>query len=119
MRIPYVSLLAAGALSLGGCADYYGYGGGLGYNGYYGDYGPAYGSPYYGGGYSSGYGYGSPYYGWYDDVYYPGTGVYVYDTYRRPHTMTTRQRSYWSSRSPTTSANSNWSGFNRRGGRHY
>ena len=58
MRIPYVSLLAAGALALGGCADYYGYGGGLGYNGYYGGYG--YGSPYYGGGYYSGYEYASP-----------------------------------------------------------
>ena len=51
MRIPYISLLAAGALALGGCA--------------YGDYGMG-GSPYYsssyGYGYDSGYGY-SPYYG--------------------------------------------------------
>ena len=47
MRIPYISLVAAGALALGGCA-YDGLGLGLGY-----------GSPYYG----SGYGYGSPYYG--------------------------------------------------------
>jgi len=54
MRIPYISLIAAGALTLGGCAygdlGYgFGYGGGYGYNGY----GYDYASPYYGG-------YGSP-----------------------------------------------------------
>ena len=76
MRIPYISLIAAGALTLGGCAygdlGYsVGYGGGYGYGGYgYNSY--DYASQYYGG-------YGSPYYGWYDDYYYPGTGTYVYD----------------------------------------
>lgn len=120
MRIPYISLLAAGALSLAGCADYYGYGGG-----YYGGYG--YAGPYVGLGYSSsyygpygGYGYGYPYFGWYDDYYYPGAGIYVYDTYRRPHAMTTTQRTYWSRRSPALRSGSsrrvreNWSGFDRR-----
>jgi hypothetical protein len=122
MRIPFISLAAAGALALGGCA-YGGYGVGLGYgggygSGYYGDYG--YG-PY-------GYGYGSPYYGWYDDFYYPGAGVYVYDSYRRPHMWNDRQRSYWSSRqrtvrsgtttttaTTTTAPRENWSGFKNRG----
>ena len=126
MRIPYISVLAAGALALGGCA-YDGLGMGLGYGsdpyysgyGYGSPYGYGYGSPYYGGyghsgisvgiGYGSGYygspyyggyGYGSPYYGWYDNYYYPGTGYYVYDQYRRPFAMTTTQRQYWSSRSP-------------------
>jgi len=146
MRIPYISLVAAGAMALGGCAydglglglgygdpynSSYGYGspyyGGYGYgrsglsvgigygSGYYGGYG--YGSPYYGG-----YGYGSPYYGWYDNSYYPGTGYYVYDSYRRPHVMTTSQRQYWSTRSPAlrtttatkTNVRPNWSGFNRK-----
>src|SRR4051794_3193334 len=145
MRIPYISLVAAGAMALGGCAynglglgmgygdPYYGngygygspdYGGygygrsglsvGVGYSSGYGGYG--YGSPYYGG-----YGYGSPYYGWYDNYYYPGTGYYVYDSYRRPRAMTTTQRQYWSGRSPalrTTSARTtvrpNWSGFTRK-----
>jgi hypothetical protein len=116
MRIPFISLAAAGALALGGCAyGDYGYGGvgvGLGY----GDYGYGY-SPY-GYGYSS-LGYGSPYFGWYDDFYYPGTGVYVYDSSRRPHTWNDRQRSYWTSRrqAATTSGShrlsTNWSGFNR------
>jgi hypothetical protein len=147
MRIPYISLVAASAMALGGCA-YDGLGLGMGYgNGYspygYGGYG--YGSPYYGGGYGyggssisvgigsgyggyygspyyGGYGYGSPYYGWYNDYYYPGTGYYVYDTYRRPHTMTTTQRQYWASRSPAlrtttstrTTVKPNWSGFNAK-----
>lgn len=121
MRIPYISLLAAGALSLAGCAGYYGYGGD-----YYGGYG--YAGPYVGLGYSSGYGpyyggygYGYPYFGWYDNFYYPGAGIYVYDSYRRPHVMTTSQRTYWTRRSPslrtgsTTQVRENWSGFGRRG----
>lgn len=121
MRIPYISLLAAGALSLGGCAGYYGYGGdyygGYGYAGPYAGLG--YSSGYYGP-YSGGYGYGYPYFGWYDNFYYPGAGVYVYDTYRRRHAMTTTQRAYWTGRSPalrtgsTRRVRENWSGFNRR-----
>jgi hypothetical protein len=116
MRIPYISLLAASALALGGCA-YGDLGLGLGYGSpYYGsyyDYG--YDSPYYGAGYYGGF----PYYGWYDNYYYPGSGYYVYDTYRRPHVMTVTQRQYWTSRSPalrtssTTTVRANWSGFNR------
>jgi hypothetical protein len=127
MRIPYISMLAAGALALSGCAygdlglgygdPYYGYGYGSPYYGY------GYGSPYYGGGfgYSSYYGgFGMPYYGWYDNFYYPGTGYYVYDSYRRPHVMSSRQRVYWSQRSPAlrtrgtrSSVRENWSGFDR------
>jgi hypothetical protein len=120
MRIPFISIAAAGALALGGCAyGDFGYGGvSVGYGDYgYGPYG--YANPYYGAGY--GYDYGSPYFGWYDDYYYPGTGVYVYDSYRRPHMWNDRQRSYWTSRrqTVTTTAGShtlrtNWSGFDRR-----
>ena len=89
--------MAAGALALGGCAyGDLGYGSataavtaayGYGYGGYYGGYG-------YGGGYG-GYGYGgygitdTPHYGWYDDYYYPGSGIYVYDSYRRRHVWNT------------------------------
>lgn len=133
MRIPYISLVAAGALALGGCA-YGDLGYGLGYGGGYYDYG--YGSPYYGASYGSsyygGYGYGSPYYGgygmgspyfgWYDNYYYPGTGYYVYDVNRRPYRMSSTQRSYWSSRSPalrtssvtTRTVRPNWSAFDHR-----
>jgi hypothetical protein len=135
MRIPFISLAAASALALSGCA-YGDLGMGLGYGDYgYGSpyYGYGYGSPYYGYGYSpySGYGYRSGYYGgfgyspfgWYDNYYYPGTGIYVYDTYRRPTVWSSRQRSYWTSRQrvATTSGTKvvatttpNWSTFNRR-----
>ncbi len=123
MRIPMISLTAAGALALAGCAYGYGdfgYGGGYGYGGYggYGGYSP-YG--YYGG---SAYGLGS-YYGWYDDFYYPGVGVYVYDSHRRRHNWNDRQRSYWTQRqnnvvrtndvrSTRPAMRENWTGFNQR-----
>lgn len=115
MRIPYISLAAVGALALGGCAyggyggyGSLGYGGGYGSAGYYGDYG--YGS------------YGSPYWGWYDDFYYPGTGIYVYDRQRRRHVWNDRQRNHWNGRRQAVVSSSqsrpvlreNWSGFNRR-----
>ena len=123
MRIPYISLLAAGALALGGCAyDNYGYG--------YGPYsglsvGVGYGSGYYGG-YGGYGGYYNSYlpFGWYDDFYYPGSGIYVYDSYRRPHVWSSSQRAYWSGRrsqyehhSGTTWSGSNWDGYTHR--RHH
>ena len=108
MRIPYISLLAAGALALGGCADYYG--GGLGYGSYYGGYGGYYG-----------YGYGYDPFGWYGDYYYPGVGVYVYDTHHNRHYWDDSQRRYWSGRrsqyeshSGHTWNSANWSGYNHR-----
>ena len=131
MRMRISTLMLAGsALALGGCA-YGGLGVGLGYGSGYGGYGSygygspyygyGYGSPYYGGYYGSSYGYGSPYYGWYDNYYYPGTGYYVYDSYRRPRVMTTSQRTYWSTRSPAltttstkTTVRPNWTAFNNR-----
>jgi hypothetical protein len=138
MRTRVALLAAAGAAMLGGCADY-GYGGygsglsiGLGYGGgYYSPYDYGYGySPF---GYGYGYGpfdyggwYSDPYFGWYGGGYYPGTGVYVYDSYRRPHRWNDQQQRYWTQRqqSVTTTATTsnrqrpqfheNWSGFNRR-----
>lgn len=84
------------AVGLSGCA----------YNGLYSGISVGYGNagyydPYYGYGYGAGYpgyGYGlsyAPYWGWYDNFYYPGTGFYVYDIYRRPHRWTDAQRRYW------------------------
>jgi hypothetical protein len=147
MRIPFISLITASAIALGGCAyggvglgygdpySSYGYGGGYGsYGGYgsgYGNYGGygynsgygGYGNPYgYGAGYGygSGFGYGSPYFGWYDGFYYPGTGYYVYDTYRRPRAWSDAQRRYWMDRHKRASSqgikpvtSSNWGGFER------
>jgi len=112
MRIPYISIMAAGALALGGCA-YGDYGYGMGYGGYYGDYG--YGTPYYG------YGYGSydPF-GWYGDYYYPGVGIYVFDRDRHRHRWNADQQRYWSSRRTQWQSRSgaavtreNWRDFDR------
>jgi len=136
MRFPFLRLSAtalAAGITLGGCA-YNPYGSGLsvgvGYGSGYGNYGYGY-DPYYDGyyggyssyGYGSRYGYGgySPYFGWYDGLYYPGTGYYVYDSYRRPHRWTDRQRAYWqqrqqayrSSGTTTRQISDNWSDFRR------
>lgn len=110
----------------------YGYGGYGGYGSY--GYSPYGYSPYGYSGYGySPYGYGgysSPYWGWMGDYYYPGTGYYVYDRYRRPHRWTDRQRRYWSTRreralssTPGTTAKQqavreNWSDFDRRSSRN-
>ncbi|HWJ58532.1 MAG TPA: hypothetical protein VNR68_02650 [Sphingomicrobium sp.] len=116
MRIPYISLVAAGALTLGGCAyGDFGYGAGYGGygaydNGYYG-YGPYGGYGQYPGYYG---GFGAPYFGWYDDFYYPGSGIFVYDSFRRPHRWSSRERAFWTSRqSANTTHSTNWSGFDK------
>ncbi len=93
-RFRTAALLLAVAAGTSACTDGYGYGGldvgvGVGngyYDPYYGDYGYGYG------------GYGSPYWGWNDGFYYPGTGIYVYDSYRRPYRWNDYQRRYWSDR---------------------
>jgi hypothetical protein len=139
--------LILGSAALGGCA--YGYGGygspyggvsvAVGYGSGYGGYGYDYGGYGYGsGGYCSPYGYGSrygcvdPYWGWQGGFYYPGTGYYVYDRYRRPYRWNDRQRRYWSERRQRAQAvtgqpvagqpgtptqrptlGPNWEGFNR------
>lgn len=140
MHMRTAMLVLAGSAALAGCAygygDYGPYGGlsmGLGYGDYYGGYGGygGYGYPYgpYGGyGYPGYYGgFGAPYFGWYDNYYYPGTGIYVYDSYRRPHVWSETQQRYWtqqrtralnttSTASTTTrpTIRENWSGFNRQ-----
>lgn len=124
MRVPRLALAAAtaaGALALGACADYYGpYGYGYGAYGYgypYAGYGYGYGYPYGGYGYYGGY---DPF-GWYGDYYYPGAGIYVYDSYRHRHVWNGDQQRYWMNRrsnwqshgsTMTTGTRENWSGFN-------
>lgn len=87
VKIAGIAIVAA--LGLSACSDYgYGYGGvNMGYGASY------YDDPYYAGG-----GFGNPYWGWYDNFYYPGTGYYVYDRYRRPHRWTDTHRRYWEGR---------------------
>ena len=120
------ALALAAAVGLSACTTY-GYGGYSGLSVGYGDpyYGYGYGYPRYGYsryGYSRlGYGY-SPYWGWYDGFYYPGTGYYVYDSYRRPHRWSDRHRRYWTERQRTfrrtdssdlREIRQNWSDFRR------
>ena len=113
------ALTLAAAVGLSACTTGYGpYGGssvsvGIG-SGYY--------DPYYAYGYDIPvyrYGAGYPYYGWYDGFYYPGTGYYVYDRYRRAHRWSDRHRRYWESRRQRSLVDgfrnvaTNWSDFDR------
>ncbi|HVL77844.1 MAG TPA: hypothetical protein VM346_01000 [Sphingomicrobium sp.] len=115
MRIIIASLAAAGGLALGGCAYNGLYGGaslGYGSAGYYDRYFDPYHDPWYR---------GASYWGWYDGFYYPGTGYYVYDRWRRPHVWNDLQRRYWSQRREHIRSRTgerfepreNWSGFTR------
>ncbi|SFP93981.1 hypothetical protein [Sphingomonas rubra] len=120
-RLGLASLLVGFGLSTAACTDGYGYSGvGVGVAGgyadpYYGGYGNGlYGDPYYAGGLSYG-GVGS-YYGWYNNFYYPGTGAYVYDRYRRPHRWNAGQRRYWEGRRGgirNDQVRDNWADFRR------
>jgi hypothetical protein len=95
MKKRLVAAVAAAGLSigLGGCMGDYGYGG-VGYaSDYYGGYGNGYG---YGPSLAYG-GYGG-YGGWYNDFYYPGTGIYVFDRSGRRSRWNDGQRRYWEGR---------------------
>jgi hypothetical protein len=112
MRIPYISILAAGALALGGCA-YGGFGYGVGYGGGGSSGDSGYRAPYLGYGYAA-----SDPFGWYGDYYYPGTGIFVFDRDRHRHRWDGDQQRYWSSRRTQWESRSghhwsgdNWSGF--------
>jgi len=124
-RLGLIGAVLGIGLATSACTDGYGYSGvqvGYGNGGYYGDpYGGGYGyaDPYQVGGF------GSPYYGWYNDYYYPGTGIYVYDQYRRPYRWNNTQQRYWQGRRNNwrgdRNFNNNWGGFQRNGvdGRQY
>lgn len=115
------ALAVAAAVGLSACTTPYGYGGvSVGYGSGYGPY-AGYGYDYPGYGYSRlGYGY-SPYWGWHDNFYYPGTGYYVYDIYRRPYRWTDSHRRYWTTRreralrsgSNNVIIRDNWGDFDR------
>jgi hypothetical protein len=112
-----LGLIVAATLGVSACAEGYGYSGvNVGYASAYGD--PYYDDGYYGGGYyGAGYGgFGAPYYGWYNDFYYPGTGIYVYDRYRRPFRWNDNQRRYWEGRRGgyrNEQIRDNWGDFRR------
>lgn len=119
-RFGLLSLLGGLSLGTAACTDGYGYGGvGLGYgSGYVAD--PYYAGDYYGDGWGGGWGgYGAGYgglgYGWYNNFYYPGTGVYVYDRDRRPYRWNGAQQRYWQSRPGWNrpGVRANWNDFRR------
>ena len=95
-------LAVAASLSLGGC--YY-YGDMAGYDPYYDD---PYNSHYSGATFSYGY------FGWYQDFYYPGIGVHVFDRYGNRHRWSDRHRRYWEGRGYRhRDRRENWDGFSR------
>ncbi|WP_181814806.1 peptidase [Sphingomonas aracearum] len=112
-KLLFAAALGAAALGLSGCDDY-AYGGGSVAVGYGAPgYGYGYVDPYYDG---YGYGYGAlgGSYGWYNDFYYPGSGVYVYDRNRRPFRWNDGQRRYWEGRRGNGyRGQPNWGGFYR------
>ena len=116
-RLRTAALTVGAAIGLAACTTPYGYGG-VGVGGGYGNYG--YGYPAYG--YGHGY---EPYWGWYDGYYYPGSGYYVYDRYRRPYPWD-HYRDYWEGRRERAMSTDefrrqmeahrdqqNWSGFDQ------
>ena len=108
----WAALMAAGLLALGGCTDGYGYSGVSVGAGYGGGYAPGY--------YGGGYGYAPSYYGWYNNFYYPGTGIYVYDRYRRAYPWNDGQRAYWQGRRDAWRGGAirdQWRGWGRGGWR--
>ena len=120
-RLAIAGLAGGLGLAAAACTDGYGYSGvNLGYSGgggYYSD-------PYYGGSYGAyGYpqyaygGYTPSYFGWYNNYYYPGTGVYVYDSNRRAYRWNAGQQRYWQGRRGSYRGNGqirdNWQDFRR------
>lgn len=94
-RVRTIAVAALAPALLGGCMMSDGLYGGMSVGA--GDYGyEPYGYPY---GYDpyGGY-YGGPAYGWYDNYYYPGNGIYVYDRGGRAYRMRDKDRAYWEAR---------------------
>lgn len=124
-RLRNVLLIALGAAGLAACNEGYGYGGvEVGYGAAYPAYGPENCDPWWGDCYDPyAYGaYGDPWWGWWDDFYYPGFGVYVFDRHGHRHHWNDGQRHHWEARRgafPNRNWNDprwqNWSGFHQGG----
>ncbi len=104
VRLLARSLLVLGAaVSAAGCTMYlgdedYGY-----YDPYYDAYGA---SGYYGPG-------DVGYFGWYDEFYYPGVGVHIYDRSGYRHGWNGHHRRYWEGRRGGHDRRANWDGYRR------
>lgn len=111
MRASRLSIAATAfcaGLTLSACETSYGYGDGYGY----GQVAVGYPQPVYIDPYAGYWAYYAPYpyWGWYGGYYYPGTGVYIYDRYRRPHAWNARYRRYWTDRQVYWRGRSDWRG---------
>jgi hypothetical protein len=102
------------------------YNDGYGYSRVTVGYGSAgYCDPYWDDCYYGGYGrghYGDPWYGWYDDFYYPGIGIFIYDRDGRRHRWSDHHRRHWEGRRHHWRGRDwndrrweNWGGFRRDG----
>ncbi|HEY7806928.1 MAG TPA: hypothetical protein VIC34_06980 [Croceibacterium sp.] len=87
--VPRLAIIAAAGLAIAGCAHDYRR------HGYVG----------------ASIGYAGPYYGWYDNYYYPGVGVYVYERSGARHRWNGTQRHYWQSRRAHAGGTENWSAY--------
>lgn len=109
LRLRNLLIVLAASAGLGACAGPFGYGGISAGYGNYGGYGYPYGGSYYG----SRYGYMPSYYGWYDNLYYPGVGYYVYDRWGHAYRWSDPHRRYWEGRRDPD-AKASWGDFFRR-----
>ena len=106
LPLRHVALAVCAAATVAGCTTY---DDGYGYN---------YGRNYY----ASrpwAYTYGTPYsyFGWYDNFYYPGVGVYLYDGSGLRYRWDQSQQRYWESRRGRDyRGQENWSGYRNRDG---
>lgn len=119
-RLRNALIAIAAAASVSACADGYGYGGldvGYGTAGYHDPYYNPYVAADQYDFYASGYqGFGQPYWGWYNGYYYPGSGFYVYDRWRRPHRWRDHDRRHWEGRRSAWrggEVTANWRDFRR------
>lgn len=92
LRLRTFAFAATAAVALTGCSSYDDYGYGRGYASY---------RTYY----------PSSYYGWYDNYYYPGVGVYLYDRSGARHRWSDSHRRYW--QGWRGERRENWSGYGR------
>ena len=120
-RLRSALILLAAAAGLGACNYHDGYGYSrvsVGYSsGGYCD--PYWDDCYYRRGYRRGY--YDPWYGWYDNHYYPGIGIFVYDRWGRRHHWGDHHRRFWEGRRHHWRGRNwhdrrweNWSGFRHR-----
>jgi hypothetical protein len=94
-RLRAAAILLLAGIGVSACAyDDYGYGYGRTYSSVSIGVGGC--DPYWGSCY--GRGYYDPWWGWYGGYYYPGIGIYVYDSWGRRFPWNEYQRGYWENR---------------------